>query len=209
VYLPKQFRQQDPEALARLIEEHPFGLVVSTKDGVPYGSHLPLLQERGRGTHGTLWGHLARANPQRTALDAQEVLVIFSGAHSYVSPTWYKGAPHVPTWNYVAVHAYGRPRAVSEPEEAARVLQELAARFEPGAADASAEPWRYEDLPAEFRERLRREIVVFSIEITRIEGKWKLGQNRSPSERDALLEALEARGPEQKRLAAYLRAWYE
>jgi transcriptional regulator len=209
VYLPKQFQQQDAALLAQLIDENPFGVVVSVRDGLPYGSHLPLLLERGRGSHGTLWGHMARANPQRAALDAQEVLVIFSGAHSYISPTWYQAAPHVPTWNYVAVHAYGKPREVSEPEEAARVLQQLAARFEPGAADENAKPWRYEELPEEFRARLLKEIAVFSIEMTRLEGKWKLGQNRTPSERGALLAALEARGPEQQRLAAYLRAWYE
>lgn len=207
MYLPRLFRQDDPGACFDLIDAHPFGLLASTQDGTPFGTHLPFWLDRGAGPHGTLYGHVARANPHQRLFSGAEALAVFTGPHAYISPTWYGAAPHVPTWNYVAVHGYGVPAPVTDAGAAVEVLRRLAARAEPGAAAPGA-PWREEALPEEFRARLLREIVVFAMPLSRLEGKWKLGQNRTPTERASLLAALEARGPAEQQLAAYLRAWY-
>src|SRR5262245_55708329 len=105
MYIPTAFAETDPGTLFGFIEAYSFGLLVSTHQGGPFASHLPLLLEREAGPHGTLLGHMARANPQWHDLDGQEVLAVFSGPHAYVSPTWYESEQVVPTWNYVAVHA--------------------------------------------------------------------------------------------------------
>ena len=110
MYIPAAFVESDPTALHGFIEQHSFGLLVSQLDGQPFASHLPFLLDRAAGTQGTLIGHMARANPQWRQSDGQTALVIFSGPHAYISPTWYEADQVVPTWNYAAVHAYGKMR---------------------------------------------------------------------------------------------------
>ena len=116
MYIPAAFQQTDKTKLHDFIEANSFGLLVSTHGGEPFATHLPFLLERDAGPHGCLVGHVARANPQWHGLDGQTVLAVFSGPHAYVSPTWYEAENVVPTWNYVAVHAYGPCRLVEDPD---------------------------------------------------------------------------------------------
>src|SRR5687767_4420480 len=111
MYIPRAFQETRAEAIHDLIRAHSFGLLVSRQGETMEASHLPFLLDDGRGLHGTLVGHMARANPQWQALqEGAEALVIFSGPHAYISPSWYEIHPSVPTWNYATVHAYGTPR---------------------------------------------------------------------------------------------------
>jgi transcriptional regulator len=133
-------------------------------------------------------GHFARANPHSKALvDGEQMLAIFLGPHGYVSPSWYEGSQNVPTWNYVAVHAYGHVRRL-DPSDARAHLQELVELHERSAA----EPWRMESLPADLVENLLTGIVGFEIAVDRLEGKLKLSQNRSPEDQRRVRDRLQA-----------------
>ncbi len=183
------FEQSDAAACHDLIEANSFGTLVSVSGGVPVATHLPFVLERERGTDGTLVGHMARANPQCEILNAQ-ALVVFQGPHAYVSPSWYEAAPAVPTWNYVAVHAYGTPTILDDPTQVRKALARLANIHERGRAT----PWTLDSLPDEFVDEMMRGIVAFDIPIARLEGKWKLSQNRSGTDRQGVIEGLRAQG---------------
>lgn len=116
MYNQRSYRNEDPDALRRVIETYPFGILVSQDDAEPYASHLPFMWSPG-GAHGVLIGHVARANPHWKSWDAEtRVLVIFQGPHCYISPGWYEQQETVPTWNYVTVHVYGTPVVSHDPE---------------------------------------------------------------------------------------------
>ncbi len=189
MYVPSAFQQSDLAACHGLIEANGFGTLVSPRAGAsaPVATHIPFLLDRTRGTNGTLTGHMARANPHRGLLSG-EALVLFQGPHAYVSPSWYEASPAVPTWNYLAVHAYGTPKIIADP---ARVRATLARLAEVHEAGRSA-PWKIESLPGDFVGDMVRGIVVFEIPIARLEGKWKLSQNRSAADRKGVIEGLRA-----------------
>src|SRR5438477_12570684 len=132
MYVPPHFAESDPATLHDFIEGHSFGLLVSQVGGVPFASHLPFLIDRTTGPHGTLLGHMARANPHWRELAGQTALAVFSGAHAYVSPTWYEAANVVPTWNYVAVHATGRAELVEDRDDLLAILRRSVAVYEAG-----------------------------------------------------------------------------
>ena len=148
-------------------------------------------------------GHLARPNPQVADLDrGGEVLAIFPGPHAYISPGWYEAGPAVPTWNYASVHAYGTARAIRDPEWLRDMLDRLSARHE--AREAA--PWRMRDLPPSYLESMLRGIVGLEIAVSRLEGKFKLSQNRPASDRPRIIAALEHREDEGSRdVAALMR----
>jgi len=191
MYIPPAFKQSDLAACHGLIEANGFGALVSpgARASAPNATHLPFLLDRTRGTSGTFMGHMARANPHCEGLGA-EALVIFQGPHAYVSPSWYEASPAVPTWNYLAVHAYGTPRIIDDP---ARVRATLARLTEVHEAGRSA-PWKFESLPSDFLDEMARGIVAFDIPIARLEGKWKLSQNRSTADRKGVIQGLRAEG---------------
>lgn len=186
MYIPSAFQETDQARLHDFIESYSFGLLVSTQEGEPFASHLPFLLERGAGPHGTLVGHMARANPQWPGLEGRSVLVVFSGPHAYVSPSWYKAEDVVPTWNYVAVHAHGTFRLVDSAEALAGIVQASVTTFE----RAMPAPWKLDTATESFA-RLLKGIVGFRIEIDRLEGKWKLNQNHPAERRDRVRQALE------------------
>jgi transcriptional regulator len=191
VYIPEANRETRPEVLHRVIRENSFATLVTCGGGDLVATHLPFLLEAERGTHGTLVAHMARANGQwRAFRKGEEALAIFQGAHAYISPSWYAAELSVPTWNYVAVHAYGVPRLIEESAEVRRLLAALVPVYEAGLPD----PWSLERLPEEFVERLSRAIVGFEIPITRLEGKLKLSQNRSQADREGVVAALREYG---------------
>ena len=192
IYLPGVFEAHDLAALHDLIDAHPFGMLVAPgEDGVPMIAHVPFLLDRDSGPHGTLLAHVARANPIRRALDGSTpVLAVFRGPHGYISPGWYSSRDDVPTWNYAVVHAHGAPRAIEDHDALFALLARLSDVNERGLPD----PWSVAELSPERRAALLPAIVGLSMEITRIEGKLKLSQNRRPEDRDGAIAGLRARG---------------
>jgi len=191
MYVPAHFAVSDPAALHEFIERHSFGLLVTQLDGAPFATHLPLLLDRTAGPHGTLLGHVARANPQWREAAGQTALAIFSGPHAYVSPSWYEAENVVPTWNYTAVHAYGRVEVIEDHENLLDIVRRSVAVYEA----AMPRPWS-PDWSAPFVERLLKQIVGLRIEVERLEGKWKLNQNHPPARREKVIRALEQRSSE-------------
>jgi transcriptional regulator len=199
MYLPAAFAESDRTRLHDFIEQNSFGLLVSQVDGVPFASHLPFLLDRTAGPHGTLVGHVARANPQWQQAGGQTALAIFSGPHAYISPTWYEAEHVVPTWNYTAVHVYGRVEIIEDEEALLGIVQESVRVYE----QAMPRPW---SLPnsGTFVKRLLAQIVGFRLAIERIEGKWKLNQNHPVERRKKVVRALKERGDEMARAIAAL-----
>ncbi len=189
MYVPELYAQKDMPVLHDFMRRHSFATLVTQHHGEPFASHLPLLVDAGIGAQGGLIGHLARNNPQAGDLAAgAEVLAIFHGPHAYVSGGWY--APNqmgAPTWNYAVVHAWGRARILSE-EEVVEALHRLVDENEKDFAS----PWKLE-LTKVLRERALPAIVGFEIALHRIEGKFKLGQNRSAQDRKSVIAHLSQR----------------
>ena len=194
MYIPNHFRESDERVLAEFIDAYSFGTLVTVEGALPFASHLPFLHDReGR----TLHAHVARGNPQWQHIAANaDVLVMFQGPHGYVSPTWY-AAPGVPTWNYTAVHVYGRARVLDDAAATGRHVEKLAARFERG----SAAPW----VP-DYDARRLAGIVGVEIAIGEIQGKFKLSQNRSAEDRARVVARLEATGTDNDEALARLVA---
>ena len=187
MYIPKHFREDDLETLHKLMQEYSFAALITQHESMPFATHLPFILDAQRGPYGTLLAHMARANPQwHDFNDKQEVLVIFQGPHAYVSPSWYEVELSVPTWNYAAVHAYGIPRLLAGSEELYRLLKILIETHEAQFEN----PWPFQ-LPDDYLQKMMRGIVAFEIEITRLEGKFKLSQNRTESERENVIAALQ------------------
>jgi len=187
VYIPDAFRETDQAVLHQVIRDYSFATLIAHSGGALFASHLPLLLDPARGEHGTLIGHMARANPQwRDFTDGAEVLAIFHGPHAYISPSWYVTHPAVPTWNYVAVHAYGVPRLIEDRAVLRKLLDTMVRLYEGGFE----KPWQF-DLPERFTETMVDMIVGFEIPITRLEGKFKLNQNRPAADRRSVIPVLE------------------
>lgn len=190
VYLPPVFTETRPDVLRGHIEQHDFGLLVSQGPTGMVASHIPFLIEPD-GERLRLLGHLARANPQVGDLaSGGEVLAIFSGPHAYISPSWYASGPSVPTWNYAAVHAYGRVCLVEDADRLRCMLRSLSKHQE---ARHSTQ-WRMQDLPETYLEGMLKGIIGLEIAVTRLEGKYKLSQNRPADDRSRVIAELERRG---------------
>ncbi|WP_350023403.1 FMN-binding negative transcriptional regulator [Pseudomonas protegens] len=193
MYLPRAFVDEDLARLQQLILGSRLATLVTWGALGLQASHLPLLLDPGQGANGTLYGHLAKANPQCAELaSGAEALVIFTGEDAYVSPSFYPSkAEHgkvVPTWNYVAVHAYGQPEVFTDPQRLLKVLEGLTERHEAGRP----QPWQVTDAPADYLEGMLRAIVGFALPIQRLEGKRKLSQNRSAEDIAGVREGLAA-----------------
>jgi transcriptional regulator len=188
MYIPAYFHETDLKQLDWLAAHDAFGTLISTNEGAPIATHLPVLYRR-EGAQVTLTGHWARPNPQWAPIEGQRVLFIFHGPHAYISPRWYTDpAGNVPTWDYATAHLYGQVRLIQDPEKLEQVVAALAARFEAGAAD----PWRMSDaLP---REKLLRGIVGFELRVDDIQVKFKLNQNHPPANLAGVIAALRAQG---------------
>ncbi|MBS1910862.1 MAG: FMN-binding negative transcriptional regulator [Bacteroidetes bacterium] len=195
MYIPKDFREEDRQVLHQFMRAFSFATLVTCRAGAPFATHLPFLLESDHGTNGVLLAHMARANPQWRDLAAgEEALVIFQGPHRYITPSWYTEHPSVPTWNYAAVHAYGRARILHDRGRVLALLERLVATNEA----PFAEPWTL-DTSDKWTAGLITGIVAFEIELTRIEGKFKLNQNRSRADRDSVAAALMSGGSEADR----------
>ena len=205
MYIPASFAEVRIDVLQDLIESHPLGaLITAAEDGL-FATHIPFVIDRTSGAFGTLRGHIARANPHhRLAQQASEGLVIFTGPDAYVSPAFYPSkADHgrvVPTWNYVAVHAYGGVRFVDELDYVLRNVEALTRRHEAGRE----RPWSVSDAPPEYLEGLARAVVGVEIAIVRLEGKWKMSQNREARDAAGVAAGLATSERENEREVARL-----
>lgn len=199
MYVPPAFAGPDQEQLFDFIEAHSFGLLVSQVAGEPFATHLPLLLARDAAPHGRLIGHMARANPHWRELVGQPVLAVFSGPHAYISPSWLEAENVVPTWNYVAVHATGRCELIDEEAATAEVLAQYVAHYE----RSMPRPWTI-DMGTDFAARLARQVVAFQINVEKLEGKWKLGQNHAAERREKVARHLAASEQEDARKIAAL-----
>jgi transcriptional regulator len=201
VYTPSFNRVDDPRTIRAFIHAHGFATLVTQEGGQMQASHLPvLLDESGEGD--SLRGHMARANAQWKSFGGdREVLCLFHGPHSYISPSWYEAKVAVPTWNYAVAHVYGVARVETDAAFVRRVVEDTTSKYESGMPC----PWPM-DLPEDYLGKMMGAIVAFSIRITRIEAKFKFGQNRSPEDQAKMLRGLEESGdPESQRLAGMIR----
>jgi transcriptional regulator len=204
MYVPKQFQSGDAAWCHALIRREPFAILVGADpEGAPFATHLPVLLDESPAPFGTLLGHVARPNPQWTLFaPGRPVLVVFSGAHAYVSPSWYGQHPSVPTWNYVAVHAYGVPRVIDDAGRVRALLDRLVRTFE----DGRPAPWRMDALPDAYVDGMMRGIVAFEIPVDRLEGKAKLSQNRPAADQARVRAALAAEDDHLAKAVATLMA---
>ncbi|MBD8096840.1 FMN-binding negative transcriptional regulator [Pseudomonas fluorescens] len=193
MYTPRAFALDDLSQIQQLIQHTRLAQLVTVGEDGLQASHLPLLLNPDEGPNGTLYGHLAKANPQwRELQNGSEALVIFAGADAYISPAFYPAkAEHgkvVPTWNYIAVHAYGKAEVFSDAERLLKVVNALTERHESGRA----QPWAVSDAPADYIDGMLKAIVGFALPIERVIGKHKLSQNRSAADMAGVREGLAA-----------------
>ena len=202
MYLPKHFAPDDPDLLLEVMRKYNFATLVSQVDGAQFATHVPVLARHVDGAI-EISGHVARANPHwRAWQEAPEALLIFHGPHAYISPTLYAGRNRVPTWNYIAVHLRGElvplPSAALEPH-----LNALSDKFESRLLPKPA--WKTSKMSDGVMERMMRMILPFRLNITAVDGTWKLGQNKPTAARQGVIAALEARGPAVAGLAQRMR----
>ena len=185
MYVPEFNRIKDKAAVVAFMREHPFAILVSNSDGAPFATHIPVLASE-RGDQVVLTGHVAKANPHWKLLQQdQEALIIFHGPHAYISPSLYASRESVPTWNYAAVHVYGRATVFSEAARLREILIEMLQVFDTPYLD------QWDGLREEYRSGMLKHIVGFEIAVDRLEGKFKLSQNRSRQDQANIIQSLQ------------------
>jgi transcriptional regulator len=197
MYQPPHFREDRPEVQHALIRAHPLGLLITAGPAGLLANLFPFLLDADGSEKGMLRVHMARANPQWRELEAiQECLVVFQGPQDYVTPSWYatkrETAKVVPTWNYATVHVWGRPRVMNDDAWLRQQIEDLTASRE----NLRAEPWQVGDAPEDFVAMQMRAIVGIEIPILKIEGKWKMSQNRPEADRAGVIAGFRAEGGE-------------
>lgn len=185
MYIPKINQETDLTALQNFMQAYNFSVLVNQHTDSLTATHIPLILDTTQGQYGTLIGHLARANKQWKSFGEDEVLIIFNGPHAYISPTWYENHPSVPTWNYAVVHAYGVPKVIEDPDAVDSALRKLVENHE----HHRNPEWKM-DLPDDYMDTMRKAIVAFEVEITRLEGKFKLSQNKTQLEQQQVIVEL-------------------
>lgn len=199
MFIPKHFKIDDNETIYDIIEENGFATLFSTHNEKPFATHLPLTLDREKRE---LYGHFARANGQWKDITNQEVLIIFHGPHSYISPSWYETNKAVPTWNYIAVHVYGRVEMIENEQEVYQSLQDLVNKYElPNSS------YQLSEVDSHYIEGLSKGIVGFKISITKMEGKAKLSQNHPLERQQLVIQHLEQiAGENQISIAKLMKA---
>lgn len=209
MYCPAHFSEQRKAVLLQLIRQHPLATVITQGDDGLVADHIPFLYQshEDEGQWGRLIGHVAKANPIWQRAAAQEVLLVFQGASTYISPNWYATKAHthqvVPTWNYAVVHVYARIQPITVPAQVFDILKQQTHQHE----QQQAQPWQVEDAPAAFIEKLQAHIVGLVCDISRIEGKWKVSQNQPKLNQLSVIAGLEGKGDERSQdMAAHIRS---
>jgi transcriptional regulator len=195
MYTPKQFVMQDQQEMLSFMRQYSFATIVTVKENVPTATHLPFhVAENGDAL--VLTSHMAKANPQWQELTGGPALVIFTGPHAYVSPRYYDSIQSVPTWNYLAVHAYGVGELIEEEAGGLQALEEMIDVYE----QAYQKQWA--TLSMEYKRKMLRAIVPFRLTITKLEGKKKLSQNKTATEKQRIVEGLMTSHDEAERQLA-------
>jgi transcriptional regulator len=203
MYVPALFKEDRVPVLHDAIRQSRLATLVTYGPDGLYASHAPMLIDPEPAPWGTLRGHLARANPHRERAAADvEALAIFTGPEAYITPAWYatkrETGKVVPTWNYAAIHAYGKLTFFDDPEQLLALVTKLTQTHEAGRA----EPWAVSDAPPDFIKGMLKAIVGFELELTRLEGKWKMSQNRPEIDRAGVVEGLRREGGEAEAAVA-------
>lgn len=197
MFRPKEFTETNQEALLAFMRSHAFAVMVTGHELM--GTHLPFIIEV-TGEQVKLTSHMALANPQAKIIDGQQVMVVFSGPHAYISPSLYANKVQVPTWNYVAVHAYGTAKLINGYDAQIAVMERTFATF------GTEYIPQWQTLPHQYRDALLQHIQAFEIAIDDLQGQFKLNQNKPQSDRQTIIEALEASGDAYAiETAAYMR----
>jgi len=183
MYIPPYYREEDREKLIAFMKAHNFANLVSVANNVPIATHLPFVIEE-RDEKLFLVSHMAKANPQWQSFGNNEPLIIFQGPHAYISPSHYEKQQNVPTWNYIAVHAYGKARIIDDPKEVWNLMERTIHRFE----EKFMEQWK--TLAPGYVNNMLKEIVAFEIEVTKLDGKYKLSQNKTKNEQQQIIASL-------------------
>jgi transcriptional regulator len=191
MYIPPDFRNSNSEELFAFMQAHSFAVLTMNGAEIPFATHLPIVADIQNGIL-KLISHLSIANPQAKALvDGAEVLVIFTGPHAYISPSNYEKPQNVPTWNYIAVHARGKVKPLRSEGDARRVLEQMIATYEP------AYQAQWESLDPKYIDGMLRGILAFEIEVTGLEGQYKMSQNKTHTERENITQSLSQSTDEQ------------
>jgi transcriptional regulator len=186
MYIPKDFEEKDINKLLQFMKEYNFGVLINNLNGKPIAAHLPFIIG-GSGNNVILKSHMAKANPQWKSFNGKdEVLVIFSEPHSYISPSLYNHERNVPTWNYIAVHAYGIPQIITNENEIESLFDLTFDTFE------KSYKAQWNNLDIEYKNKLLEGITAFKINVNKIEGKFKLSQNKTSEERKRIINSLES-----------------
>lgn len=196
MYIPKQFKLEEEEEIKQFIDQYSFATLISQHEGDPYATHLPLVFYT---SENALYGHFARANGQWKDIGNQQVLAIFHGPHAYISSSWYETKDAVPTWNYVAVHVYGKMEIIEDPKVISNSLVDLVLKYE-----SPESSYNLSEVDPSYFEGLRKGIVPFKIHITKIEAKAKLSQNHSKERQQLVIDQLENSSQENQRHIAAL-----
>ena len=184
MYIPEFNRQEDRATILAFMRANPFAILVSNVDGVPFATHLPLLIDDA-GDQIVIQGHMAKANAHwKSMKEGEESLIIFHGPHAYISPSLYENRESVPTWNYAAVHVYGEPTLFTDEESLRATLHRMIDTFE------SSYMTQWSELSEEYRSRMMKHIVGFNIKVKKLEGKFKLSQNRTKGEQARVIQSL-------------------
>jgi len=184
MYIPKHFENTDTGNIVAFMQQYSFGVIVTAQNNIPEATHIPFVIEQ-HGDEVIITSHFAKANPQAQQLLDNEVMVIFSEPHAYVSPKHYEKEQSVPTWNYIAVHAYGRARIIEDKEGQLLMMEKMINQYD----TAYLNQWN--NLPDEFKTKMLKGIVAFEIKVTSLQAKNKLSQNRSETERENIINAFE------------------
>lgn len=184
MYIPEFNRQEDRATILAFMRANPFAILVSNVDGVPFATHLPLLIDEA-GDQIVVQGHMARANAHwKSMKEGEESLIIFHGPHAYISPSLYENRESVPTWNYAAVHVYGEPTLFTDEESLRATLHRMIDTFE------SSYMTQWSELSEQYQSRMMKHIVGFNIKVKKLEGKFKLSQNRTRGEQARVIQSL-------------------
>jgi transcriptional regulator len=202
VYTPRSYRNDDLAELHALIRRYNFATLFTHREGESFATHLPFMVDEHRGPAGTLIAHMAKANPHWRGFEgAAPSLVVFMGPHAYISPAWYEDQATVPTWNYAVVHASGTPRLVVDDAS----LRAMVLRLVDTHEAPLGRPWDVSQAEAIMQVELKA-IVGFEIPIDRLEGKFKLNQNRSRADQEGVVKALESSSdPSEREIARLMR----
>ncbi|MCY8232670.1 FMN-binding negative transcriptional regulator [Priestia endophytica] len=197
MYIPPHFKIEDDELIYDIIQDYGFATVFSKHEGEPFATHIPLMIDQSREY---LYGHFARPNPQWKDIRDQSVLAIFHGPHCYISSSWYESNRSVPTWNYLAVHVYGKFEFI-ESKELKKSLNDLVEKYE-----VPNSTYQLDEVDEKFLEGMTKGIVGFKIKIEKIEGKAKLSQNHSVERKNLVIQELEKfKREDEQKIASYMK----